>query len=456
MKKFFSPGPALCLAVSCLALVFGSCDNPSDPAASTPAETKSTNAALASLTVNAGTLTPAFSATITDYTLIVPAGTTSVIVTGTKADAKATVTEPVTITGVEAGSLKTGEITVTAESGAKQTYTVRALQYSSNPNETPIILNLAGDDADKFKLELPIWIAETTSPRIQNSPAVWYVNLPEEKEFSFHIFIDENNDNVRNMDELDIQSHYFSFSPANPVSSNTVKKSTIEVTVSGNQTLFSNPKIVMNSWKGSGYSQKVFPVDTKNMAMYYLDSNTYISQGLTIFADLDNDNIHDENEYFISDHASWEIEDSSLITLTLLSAVPQILPDGEKIDFDTIESDKYADYSISAENTGKYGFITKYNKIMFIIPIGKGTDGDFITCYFCETNPPRKEGHTGDHFWNLLEEVYKDNPTKVLEAFTTNWPNQMVQFKQNIIDAVNYLEDVKGFTVFGKDLIGLE
>ena len=87
-----------------------------------PAPSKSSNNALASLTVSAGELTPAFDPTITDYTLSLPLRTNKITFTATPSDSKATVQ------GDGEVALRGGEnkvaVVVTAEDGSAKTYNI--------------------------------------------------------------------------------------------------------------------------------------------------------------------------------------------------------------------------------------------------------------------------------------------------------------------------------------------
>lgn len=83
---------------------------------------KSGNNALASLTVSAGELAPAFDPTITDYTLSLPLRTNKITFTATPSDSKATVQ------GDGEVALRGGEnkvaVVVTAEDGSAKTYNI--------------------------------------------------------------------------------------------------------------------------------------------------------------------------------------------------------------------------------------------------------------------------------------------------------------------------------------------
>ena len=81
------------------------------------------NRDLADLTADAGTLDPAFASDETDYTLTVPADTTSVTFTATPSDPMATVTGDLTLDAIPG----TATITVTAQDGSTKDYTVEVV-----------------------------------------------------------------------------------------------------------------------------------------------------------------------------------------------------------------------------------------------------------------------------------------------------------------------------------------
>ena len=87
-----------------------------------PAPSKSSNNALASLTVSAGELTPAFDPTITDYTLSLPLRTNQITFTATPSDSKATVQGDGEV-ALQGGENKVA-VVVTAEDGSAKTYNI--------------------------------------------------------------------------------------------------------------------------------------------------------------------------------------------------------------------------------------------------------------------------------------------------------------------------------------------
>lgn len=88
----------------------------------------STNANLSSLKVSPGTLSPEFSSSVTDYKMSVDYSVTSIAVSGVTAHGAAT-------KSLSSTALKVGEnkitLTVTAESGAKKTYTITVTRGGS-------------------------------------------------------------------------------------------------------------------------------------------------------------------------------------------------------------------------------------------------------------------------------------------------------------------------------------
>lgn len=87
-----------------------------------PAPSKSSNNALASLTVSAGELAPAFDPTITDYTLSLPLRTNKITFTATPSDSKATVQGDGEV-ALQGGENKVA-VVVTAEDGSAKTYNI--------------------------------------------------------------------------------------------------------------------------------------------------------------------------------------------------------------------------------------------------------------------------------------------------------------------------------------------
>jgi hypothetical protein len=89
------------------------------------------NADLDSLTVSTGTLVPAFTSGVTDYTVLVPSTATSLRITATAADARATLTPLSPNPAPLATASTTITLTVTAEDGTPKAYTLRAVKTAT-------------------------------------------------------------------------------------------------------------------------------------------------------------------------------------------------------------------------------------------------------------------------------------------------------------------------------------
>jgi len=95
--------------------------------------TLSNDATLSALTTNDGTLYPAFNPSVTNYTVLLPVGTTKVTPTATANDTKSTVSGAVQVSLVNGKGTST--IVVTAENNTTKTYTVKYDQaYIANPS----------------------------------------------------------------------------------------------------------------------------------------------------------------------------------------------------------------------------------------------------------------------------------------------------------------------------------
>ncbi len=109
-------------------------DNTDQPDESDKEPEKSSDSSLSSLIISAGSLSPEFAAGTKDYTTTVDYSVSSLAVTATPADSKATVTS---VTGND--SLEVGEntvsIVVTAENGATSTYNIVVTRRSEDDPE---------------------------------------------------------------------------------------------------------------------------------------------------------------------------------------------------------------------------------------------------------------------------------------------------------------------------------
>ncbi len=120
----------------------------------------STNNNLASLTVSNATISPAFSAGTTKYTASVPFDISKINVSATAADGKAKVS--VNIPNLTPNGTTNVTVTVTAENGAKKTYTI-SVKRAQDPNYQASNNNkLSGISIEGFLLS-PAFNTDTTN-----------------------------------------------------------------------------------------------------------------------------------------------------------------------------------------------------------------------------------------------------------------------------------------------------
>lgn len=316
---------------------------------------------------------------------------------------------------------------------------------------TSLSMTLTGDDSSLFKLSLDSYGITTSSAIVQSSPAIWNVDFTEDsKDVIVNAFIDADNDNELDQTELRTGSRFTLTKNITNTYSITIGKSVINVTVSGNPAIFTHPMLVHNGTQSGSSSKVVASFQSGAIVTYGNLTGAYGASGnLSAFDDLNNNNLYDYNEPTIStETVFWEYAPTKDVAITLRVTAPQILPDGEKIEMGIGANTYYPEDLLHY----RFVFDTNRNKIIFVIPVGAGTDGAFITCYQCETNPPRSDWHSGDHLWKLFTLVYAGN-LEMRSSVMTNYSQQLVEFKQNIKDAVTYLETVKGFTVYGKETL---
>ena len=89
------------------------------------------NVSLKGISLSDGNLSPAFAEGTTAYTVGVAYAVSSVLVTGSQSDNNATMTGPVTLSGLAVGSPQTATITVAAPSGLTRTYTVEVTRVAN-------------------------------------------------------------------------------------------------------------------------------------------------------------------------------------------------------------------------------------------------------------------------------------------------------------------------------------
>ena len=225
-----------------------------------------------------------------------------------------------------------------------------------------------------------------------------------------------------------------------------IAKYNVEVVINGDYSKYENPKISVNPIRScSDVSEfSAYDINEKNITVFYITSNHGVPTSFILFNDIDNDDTiiyrdWNGNDYDLSLRTSATYKDNNtmdaIVSLDILESI-NLLDESQIILGETVE------YTPSDETTKYFRFEQRSDtKWTFIVPAGTGSDGDFITCYFCENN---LEGHSGDHLWNLLNTIgiLHDEEFKNAERNqTTEWHNYVKQL-------ITYLQYEKGLTVY--------
>ncbi len=134
----------------------------------------SSNNYLSSLSIDNASISPAFSKTVTSYTVNLPANTESIIIKGKKEDSKASVE------GLGKHSVSDGEnkikVEVTAENGSTRTYTIKAIVKELDPIKVNV------DEKDytvvrkSSQLENPNTTFKESTTKINNDEVPCFIN----------------------------------------------------------------------------------------------------------------------------------------------------------------------------------------------------------------------------------------------------------------------------------------
>lgn len=314
---------------------------------------------------------------------------------------------------------------------------------------TPLQVTLLGEDASLFKLAIMSDLKASSSATVQESPATWQLNISESSsEIHVSAFIDANNNNVMEDSEMRTGSIFTAEKEVQNNYAINLGKTTVHVTLLGDLSGLTNPKLIHNGMQSGSSSRVISAINTSEFITYCNTTGKYGARGyLNIFQDLDNDNYRDSAEpYEFVTHYGWDYTNDIHVILELDGYTPALLPENGEIGF------RLSDTALH------YGFVfdNNQNKHFFIVPIGENSDGAGVTCFLCEDIEPADQSgdHSGDHLWKLFDSVYgnwTDNRSDVIQNY--NAQNEL--WVQNLKDLIRNLEEEKGLTVEGKDLVGM-
>ena len=324
-------------------------------------------------------------------------------------------------------------ITLLEESGPQASESV-----INDDGSTSFVLILKGDCADECigKYELiddknivysfreEVDFEFSTETKISETPYI-----------RFWLYHKDNEEIVLNFN-IDIQSGYKSIYEVE------LEKKEIQVQIQGDTSLIKNPLIYTRAGSGdtiTSYSDK--------LEIYYAKESIFVIP-IQIFEDVDqNGEYNSRIDYPMSEAVDFYIDETNF-TIQIYESKPSKLE--KNIYFDYSDSDKTYQEILTEEQLKHFGFYESNNTIYFYIPIEEGTDGDILDC-------PDSRGcedgcNSGSHSSVLLDKVFPFEQVKFHDYYEYQNSNLIKGFS----DIVKYLETRKGFTVFGKELIGLE
>ena len=309
-------------------------------------------------------------------------------------------------------------------------------------SETPegkakLKLTLTGENADLYYLECK---SEKTGILLEQEDGLFVHTTTENEEITVRIMLMKKENN-------ECYTSTFTTIKDGELKEEIVEiaKYNVEVVINGDYSKYENPKISVNPIGScSDVSEfSAYDINEKNITVFYITSNHVGPTGFVLFNDTENDNfevsrLYNGTDYDLSFITSATYKDNNtmdaIVSLDILESI-NLLDESQIILGETVE------YTPSDETTKYFRFEQRSDsKWTFIVPIGTGSDGDFITCYFCENN---LEGHNGDHLSNFFNIIRNSN----VEEFDFAQRNQTTEWHDYFKQIIAYLQDKKGLTV---------
>ena len=309
-------------------------------------------------------------------------------------------------------------------------------------SETPegkakLKLTLTGENADLYYLECK---SEKTGILLEQEDGLFVHTTTENEEITVRIMLMKKENN-------ECYTNTFTTIKDGELKEEIVEiaKYNVEVVINGDYSKYENPKISVNPIGScSDVSEfSAYDINEKNITVFYITSNHVEPTGFVLFNDTENDNVevsrlYNGTDYDLSFITSATYKDNNtmdaIVSLDILESI-NLLDESQIILGETVE------YTPSDETTKYFRFEQRSDtKWTFIVPAGTGSDGEFITCYFCENN---LEGHNNDHLFNFFNIIRSFN----VEEFDFAQRNQTTEWHNYIKQIITYLQDEKGLTV---------
>ena len=319
--------------------------------------------------------------------------------------------------------------------------------YTSNEdNSTTFKLEASGDDIESFKLCYCLgekngkggYSVSTQGEYCALSETISILDATENTVIVPYLFIDQDGNNT--MDDgtdiivkvatINLKLGYQTTAKVE------IKKLPIQFTISGDTSQYQNIHI------STGYKGITVPMSEGKIDVYVNNTQTGSIRNISLTAEEHSTNEYGSlNKYSISDTVEFYLDEGTpptSVTLTLYDK----LEEGKKI---TVE--EYPTSETSTTEEKQFRFVKGNNgNIIFYIPTGTGSDGEFLSPIASRTNMDLKSC--------LINSTYAGIKT-LRDAAQDNLNYQFAGLVDNMKDIVYFLENRMKLTVAGKDLIGL-
>lgn len=328
------------------------------------------------------------------------------------------------------------------------TYSNSGGTFSYTPNEdgsTTFSVNVFGDDITSVGLSYTVgqlrdnggWSNTTGMPTKGNfSQRIPITDATEKTGVSLTVFLDKDEDGSYNS-STDISSSAISTVPmklGHHVEVNLdIRKLSISFDVQGDASQYQNIHITSGSNEVSlseGTIDVLLASLQNSGSLQHLELNAVempSGAGSSVV-------ISDTAEYYL-----WKETPPAHVTFTLYNK----LQEGRKITIETYPAD--ATFTDEEKKHFRFKWGADGN-IIFYIPTGTGSDGEFLSTIAARTEGSLQSSLIASTYANILS---------LRDSASNNLAYQFTGLLQNMQDVVWFLENRKGLTVYGKELIGL-
>jgi len=305
--------------------------------------------------------------------------------------------------------------------------TVGASYIPNEDSSTTFQVNVEGTDADKFQLTYRIVEGSNSSGTEQtgsfNTP-IAIADATDDAKVDVTLFWDNTATPNDSSDGISLDKTVKLKPGHNAQIDMKVRKISVPFKVEGNQSQYEDIRIYSDSPRALDV-----PASSPSIDFYILDQ--YDISDYTLYA-------KNSGGYSISYSVPVIIDKENPSTTPVTIRLYDTLTDGNKITIAEYPSDTA---TFTEEEKKQFRFVKETGgNITFYIPVGAGTDGSFLG---------------SGSIIELFQATYY--PIDHLDRQANN--NHTYQFTgliQNMQDVVWFLENRKGLTVYGKELLGLQ